>query len=140
MRDRTLVDTNVLVYAHDPSDRRKQQLAIEALDSLVEQGLGVLTTQVLGEFISVVTKKIPQPLSTEDAARQAYALMESFEVLCVDARTVAEAIRGQSVYSLPYWDAQVWASARIEHIPVVLSEDFAHGEEIEGVTFVDPFE
>lgn len=88
----------------------------------------------------MTTRKIPEPLSTEDAARQAYSLMESFEVLPVDARTVAEAIRGQSVYSLPYWDAQVWASARIERIPVVLSEDFSHGTEIEGVSFVNPFE
>lgn len=33
----------------------------------------------------------------------------------------------------------IWAAARLNQIPVVLSEDFASGSTVEGVTFVDPF-
>jgi predicted nucleic acid-binding protein len=37
------------------------------------------------------------------------------------------------------WDAQVWATAKLNQIPVVLSEDFASGSVIEGVLFENPF-
>jgi predicted nucleic acid-binding protein len=43
-------------------------------------------------------------------------------------------------YQFSFWDAQIWAAARLNHIPVVLSEDFNSGAVIEGVRFVDPFE
>jgi predicted nucleic acid-binding protein len=40
---------------------------------------------------------------------------------------------------LPYWDAQVWATAKLNQIPRVLSEDFQHQGRIEGVEFLNPF-
>ena len=38
-----------------------------------------------------------------------------------------------------FWDALIWAAAREAKVGVVLSEDFQHGREIEGVVFVNPF-
>ena len=52
---------------------------------------------------------------------------------------VLEAIRGVHTYRMPYWDAQIWALAHLNQIPVVLSEDFGDGVSIEGVRFVNPF-
>jgi predicted nucleic acid-binding protein len=37
------------------------------------------------------------------------------------------------------WDAQIWATARLNQIPVVLSEDFSDGAVIEGIRIVNPF-
>ncbi|MDI7249955.1 MAG: hypothetical protein QME93_07795, partial [Bacillota bacterium] len=38
------------------------------------------------------------------------------------------------------WDAQMWATARLNQIPVVLSEDLgSRTASVEGVWFVDPF-
>ena len=48
------IDTNVLVYANDPADRRKQHIARETL--LEHAGTLVLSAQVLAEFYSVVTR------------------------------------------------------------------------------------
>ena len=45
-----LVDSNVLVYAHDLSEPEKQLRALEVLDRLVEAALGVLSAQTLAEF------------------------------------------------------------------------------------------
>jgi predicted nucleic acid-binding protein len=41
---------------------------------------------------------------------------------------------------MAYWDAQIWASAKMSQIPVVFSEDFGPRAIIEGVSFVNPFE
>jgi len=42
-------------------------------------------------------------------------------------------------YQMPFWDAQIWATAKLNQIPKILSEDFQHGRAIEGVVFVNPF-
>lgn len=39
---------------------------------------------------------------------------------------------------MSYYDAQVWAAAKLNQVPVVLSEDFPSGATVEGVTFLDP--
>ena len=52
---------------------------------------------------------------------------------------VLEAVRGLRDHGFPYYDAQIWAAARLNQIPIVLSEDFASGSTVEGVTFIDPF-
>ena len=67
MTDRVLLDTNVLVYAYDLSNLSKQQRSAEVLNHFVTAGLGVISTQVLAEFFSAVTRKIAGPLSAADA-------------------------------------------------------------------------
>ena len=134
-----LVDSNVLVYAHDRSEPEKQDRALELLDRLVETAFGVLSTQTLAEFCAVATHKIPSPLSAE----QAYAQIEHFcriwPILNVTPEVVLEAARGVRDYQFSFWDAQLWAVARLNNIPVVFSEDFNAGSVIEGVRFVNPF-
>jgi predicted nucleic acid-binding protein len=51
---------------------------------------------------------------------------------------VLEAARGVRDRSLSYYDAQIWATARLNQIPLVFSEDFTDGSVIEGVRFVNP--
>ena len=50
---------------------------------------------------------------------------------------VLEALRGVRDYQLSYYDAQIWATARLNRVPVVFSEDFHHGV-LEGVHIVNP--
>ena len=40
---------------------------------------------------------------------------------------------------MSYWDAQLWATARLNQVEVVLSEDFQDGRALDGVRFVNPF-
>jgi len=134
-----LVDTNVLSYAVDYRDAAKQAIARGTLQILEQRRAGVVTTQVLAEFYSSVTRKLahPAPESVAFAGLERYAA--TMRVLDLRVPVVFEAARAVQRYCLSYYDAQIWASARLEGIDVVLSEDFASGTEIEGVHFVDPF-
>ena len=49
-------------------------------------------------------------------------------------------MRGVKDHRFGYYDAQIWAIAKLNQVPVVLSEDFASGASVEGVTFSNPFE
>jgi predicted nucleic acid-binding protein len=133
-----LLDSNVLVYAHDAGEPRKQVIAREVVRSAIE-GDSAVTPQVLGEFFVVTTRSFRTLLAPEEAALQVEVLAQVFRVCPIDAATSLEALSGALRHGMHYWDAQIWAVARLNHIPVVLSEDFSAGTEIEGVRFVDPF-
>lgn len=134
-----LVDTNLLVYAHDLSEVEKQRRALEVLERLVEAGLGVLSTQTLAEFYVVTTLKIPSPLSAEQVCAQIEHFVRIWPVLNVTPEVVLEAARGVRDHTFSFWDAQLWAIARLNGIPIVFSEDFQPGAVVEGVQFVNPF-
>lgn len=52
---------------------------------------------------------------------------------------VLEAARGARDHGLAYYDAQIWASARLNQVPTIFSEDFTDGQVLEGVRFINPF-
>jgi predicted nucleic acid-binding protein len=134
-----LIDTNVLVYAYDARERDKQERAVEVLRHLVVDGQGKLSAQVLGEFVRATTTKLDPALTAREAADQVVALAASWPVLPVTALIVLEAARGVVTHRLNYWDAQLWATARLNQMSTILTEDFTHGREIDHVRFVNPF-
>ena len=133
-----LFDTNILIYGHDPRDPAKQARAILALDHVHASGLGRLSTQVLAEFFSIVIKGPRPRIKRLEAIRQVERFANSWPVLDVTSMVVLEAVRGVSAHQMSYWDAQIWATARLNQIPVIFSEDFNTGSVIEGVRFVNP--
>ncbi|MDI6631067.1 MAG: PIN domain-containing protein [Bacillota bacterium] len=139
MTGKVLVDTNLLVYAYDFADPAKQETAFRLLDELATSGRGVLSAQVLTEFVVAVTRKIAKPLDLKTVQKSVENYLSSWVVLDVTGFVVLEAVRGVREHRFSYWDAQIWATARLNQIPVVLSEDFASGSTVEGVTFLNPF-
>ena len=133
------VDTNVLVYAYDRSEPDKQRRALEVLNHLALTSAGAISTQVLAEFFVAVTREIPVPLSASEAYQRIENYLRSWVVLDVTSLIVLEAARGVGEYQFNFWDAQIWATARLNQIPVVFSEDFNVGQVTEGVQFVNPF-
>ena len=134
-----LVDTNVLVYAHDRGEPAKQEQAIRVLDALEVNGNGRLTAQVLGEFFRATTKPPALMLTQEQAQQQIDNFVASWTILDTTAMVVQEAVRGVRTHHLSYYDAQVWAATRLNQVGIVFSEDFAEGSTLEGVRFVNPF-
>lgn len=133
------VDTNVVVYLYDPRDKSKQQRAWDVLDELVVARGGILSSQVLAEFCSVCIGKLRAYITADDLVANLENWMQLFTILDLTPAVVLEAARAVCAYSLSYWDAQIWATAKLNHVPVVLSEDFADGYILEGVSFVNPF-
>ena len=139
MNNAKFIDTNVLVYAYDFSQPEKQASAVETLDDLYETQSGVLSTQVLSEFFVVVTRKLAAPLTVDEASERLENLASVWPVAVITPLVVIEAARGVRQHQLSYWDSLIWATARLNQIQVVLSEDFNQGHSLEGVAFINPF-
>lgn len=139
MRSACVVDANILVYAYDRSEIKKQVKARDVLDWLHSSQLGFLSTQVLGEFYNAVTRNVAAPLTRAEASAEVEKHLRVWRVLIVTPAIVLEAARGSATHQLAYWDSQIWATAKLNQIPVVLTEDFQHERRIEGVRFFNPF-
>lgn len=134
-----LVDTNVLVYAYDRTERDRQRMALAVLDRLYRAGRGAFSTQVLAEFYSVVTRKLNEPLPPTEARAHIENYLTSWPVLPLTPLVILEALRGATEHQLSYFDAQLWAVARLNQLTTIVSEDFSDGSIVEGVQFLDPF-
>ena len=136
----TLVDTNVLVYAHDGSDRSKQRRALHVIDRLTSTDQAVLSVQCLTEFFNVITRRVKPPMSQAEAQAQVERFADTCHVLELTPQAVLEGCRGTVEHGLSFWDALIWAVAKHNRIPYLLTEDAEHGRFLEGVRFLNPFD
>jgi predicted nucleic acid-binding protein len=133
-----LIDTNILIYAHQPSETAKYDPALKTIEALMTSGLGRLSAQILGEFLSATIRSRRPVLPLEDALRQVTLLADALPVIDLTSLIVLEAGRGVRVHQLSYFDAQIWATARLNQVPTIFTEDFANGRRLEGVQFLNP--
>lgn len=139
MTGEVLVDTNVLAYAYDRSERPKQRVALAVLDLLADTQRGVLTTRVLGELFVTLTRKLTERMTVEQAAERIHHYVLSWPIFDVTRLIVLEAAQGVRLHQLSFWDAQIWATARLNQIPVIFSEDFSANRPLDGIRVVNPF-
>lgn len=135
---RQFVDTNILVYAHDVSAGAKHTRAKALVAELWAQGQGCLSIQVLQEFYVTITAKVRRPRDPE-TARQRVEDLGYWTVHSPTAADVVAAIQLQHSARLSFWDAMVLISAQRLECQTLWSEDLQPGQNIAGVTLVNPF-
>ncbi len=133
-----LIDTNLLIYLYDPNQPDKQKQSERVLEELELTRSGRLSVQALAEFFSVATRKLSPSLTSAEALDQVTLFTRLWPVFDLTPMIVMEAGRGVRDHRLSYYEAQVWATARLNQVPVVFSEDFRDGSILEGVRFVNP--
>lgn len=133
------MDKNILVYIYDPLDSTKQNRAIEVVDKLISTTNAVISTQVMGEFFMATTRTRRSLLTPIEAVVCIRNYLAACYVVDITHLITLEAIRGVETYNFGFWDAQIWATARLNQITEVYSEDFNSGAVIEGVRFTNPF-
>jgi predicted nucleic acid-binding protein len=131
------VDTNVLVYAHDPRESEKRARALELIGSIDD---GVLLWQVACEYLSVTRKLIEHGFEWKQAWEELERLRGVWSVLLPDWSTFEEARRLMTRYSLSFWDALLLGACKVGGVRRIYTEDFSGYAEVAGVEIVNPFE
>ncbi|MBN1313861.1 MAG: PIN domain-containing protein [Anaerolineales bacterium] len=137
-RSLQLVDTNILIYAHDISAGHKHNLAKALISDLWQSRAGCLSIQVLQEFYVYVTQKVSKPLPAETAA-QIIADLSLWKVHRPGTEDVLDAIRIQKRYQVSFWGAMILASALQLGCQVLWSEDLNPGQVHGQVEVKNPF-
>ncbi len=133
------VDSNVLVYAHDVTAGRKREVAKQLLARLWIDGHGCLSIQTLQEFVVNATRKVPKPISVEEAQEVVTALSD-WTVHSPEPADVVAALKRQGRYKISFWDAMILESAVCLGCDLMWSEDLSSGQIYDGVEVRNPFD
>src|ERR1017187_9482302 len=99
------LDTNVVVYAYDGENPRKQQLARQLLKGGVA-GRGVISAQVLAEFAATMLHKASPP-ATGEAVIEGLDALASIRLILTDAELVRRAVEARVSYGLHFYDGMI---------------------------------
>lgn len=93
------VDTSILIYAHDPRDARKQQIAQQVITSLTD---GVLLWQVTCEYIAASRKLVPLGYDQKQAWQDVNDLMRLWLFVTPTRQVLTKAELLLSQYNLSF--------------------------------------
>ena len=130
------VDTNVLIYACDQADPRRQKIA---LDLITNGSDGVLLWQVACEFLSASRKLSKQGFTPTHAWNR---LAEFRDLLALVLPTDGNLTRAKELHiarGASLWDALILAACAETGVETLYSEDLPGFEDFEGVVVVNPF-
>jgi predicted nucleic acid-binding protein len=135
---RIFVDTNLWVYPFDRREPDKSHYIRQWLREIAEEHQIVVSTQVLIEFRSVLTRKLKPPIPHEEM-RLAMNALSSFEVLATDTALVLDAHELARNEQLSWFDALIVEAAIRGGCEQVFSEDLSHGRKFGELTICNPF-
>jgi predicted nucleic acid-binding protein len=130
------VDTNVLLYVHDPRDAAKQATASNLLQSVSD---GVLLWQVACEYLAASRKLVPFGYNLAQAYQDVRDLQRIWFTLLPSWSTLDRAERLVNNYSLSFWDAMIIAACLEAGVTRLYSEDFDAYAHVDGLQLVNPF-
>ncbi|HCB13559.1 MAG TPA: twitching motility protein PilT [Gammaproteobacteria bacterium] len=136
MSVRSFIDTNVLIYADASDEPIKQARAIAVIREHRLAHTGVVSTQVLQEFIAAAICKLGLP---PELIRERVAFYSGFEVVNASTPLIMAALDTQVLHRLSFWDAMIVQAAREASCAVLLSEDLQTDATLSGVRIVNPF-
>lgn len=124
-------DTNVLVYAQEPSAKGDRARA------LLADG-GRLSVQVLNEFAVVCSRKLGRDWSAiGEAIADILVLLDPPSPLTLELHTAARTLAHDHMMS--FYDALIVAAALAAGCETLWSEDLQHGRVVDGLAIRNPF-
>ncbi len=139
MNGKFFLDTNILVYTFDTTAPAKQKIAHQLVSTALSSRQGIISYQVVQEFLNVATRKFSPPLSTAGADtyldKVLTPLCEFFP--CMDYYANALEISERWKYSL--YDSLIITAALEAKCETLYTEDLQHGQRIQGINIINPF-
>jgi predicted nucleic acid-binding protein len=131
------LDTNILVYAYDAGEPRKQKIA----QGLVRRALAgeiAVSSQVFAEFAATLLHKMTPAAKPEDLI----ALLDTLgpiKLISLDGDVIRRAVQARGQYGLHFYDGMIVASAERGGCQRIWSEDFNAGQKYFGIAVENPF-
>jgi len=136
MKERSFIDTNILIYTDDADYPEKQQKAIKLIESGWHNGNAVLSTQVLQEYFSASTRKLKIPA---EKVQRKIELLSHLKIASIEHQDIIRAIEIYRLHTFSFWDALIVRMAQKTACAILYSEDMQDGRKIGDVRIVNPF-
>lgn len=139
MNDKFFLDTNIFIYdIHEAEKEKKNKsraLIIQALDTQ----LGIISHQVIQEFINVATRKIEVTMTPEDCRLYVHRHLFPLWKINSTEQLIFKSLDIFQKYKYSFYDSLIIASALEASCKILYSEDLQSKQMIEGLTIINPF-
>jgi len=133
------LDTNIFVYSFDPLEPQKARVAEKLVSRGVTSGLGVISYQVVQEFVNVGLGKFTNSMTTPELERYFFRVLLPLMKISSSAPLFLQALQLQSSRKLAWYDSLIIASALQGGCQILYSEDFQHGQRFGDLVVQNPF-
>ena len=139
MSDKFFIDTNILVYSFDNANPTKCSIARRVIEQALTDNNGVISYQVVQEFLNVATRKFVMPLCVEDAKAYLNRVLEPLCEVYASMELYEHALDISQRWQYSFYDALIIAAAVRSGCSRLYSEDLQHGQKIQQLEIFNPF-
>ncbi len=137
-----LLDSNILIYAYDSSEKEKYKIAKNLLaDCWKRKKIYALSVQNLSELFIITTKKITSPIKPEEMKKniQDITSFSNFDILTINKNNILSAIEISMAYKVSYWDALIASVMKENHVYGIITENDKDFKKIPWLNVINPF-
>jgi predicted nucleic acid-binding protein len=138
-----LIDSNVLVYAYDNTDKEKHEKAKVLLEKCWKKEIKyAISIQNLAEFFIIITKKVQNPLTIDEAEKIIKDVLEFsyWHIISYDQNTFLKAISLHKKFKKHFWDTMIIATMLNNEISHIYTENIKDFEQYAEIKVVNPLE
>ena len=139
MSDRYFLDTNIFVYSLDPVDPCKARIAEELVTRGVGSRLGVISYQVVQEFMNVSLRQFRATMTVTELELYFFKVLLPMMTIPSSSGLFLEALRLQAAGEIAWYDSLIVAAALQGNCKVLYSEDMQHGHRFGDLVVQNPF-
>lgn len=139
MSAKHFLDTNVFVYSFDQSQPVKRERALALIADALQTGDGLISTQVIQEFLNVATRKFAVPLKVEDCKAYLVKVLHPLCQVYPDLALYETGLDIQQETGYSFYDSLILAGALRGGCAILYSEDLQAGQQVRGLQIVNPF-
>ncbi len=135
MKNKTFLDTNVLLYMYatdEPIKHNKAQAILHEHENII------ISTQVLFEFSNIMHKKLKQDYHSIESALEEFHTI--FDIAIIHYSTIKQALKIATKYKYSFPDSLIVSTALEYDCNLLLSEDMHHNQIIDNnLKITNPF-
>jgi len=139
MSARFFLDTNIFVYSFDRESPGKARRATQLIREAVASRKGVVSYQVVQEFLNVALRRFAQPMTVADAEQYLGTVFRPLLAVQSSQALYSAALRLTGKHYLSWYDALIVAAALEAGCSLLYSEDLQSGRHFGDLRIENPF-
>src|SRR5580692_10849497 len=133
MSGRFFLDTNIFAYTFDAAAPVKAKKASKLIRRAADTGEGIISYQVVQEFLSLAFRRFAKPMSVAEAEQYLITVLRPLLAVHSSPAIYFEALRVAEKHHMSWYDSLIVAAALEGQCERLYSEDFQHGRKIDGI-------
>ena len=139
MNGKYFIDTNIFIYSFDRDQPAKQKKSMELIQEGLGTGIGIISTQVIQEFLNVATRKFTVPMKLEDSKSYLRLVLNPLCQVYPDLALYESGLDFQAETGYSFFDSLILAAAIRGGCDFLYTEDMQDGQAIHSVMIKNPF-